>query len=82
MLRAWGHRRGAGYELSPTAGGIYELLRDCSELVPGIDELRIDELSVGLRPGTPDNAPAIGHGALRGSCGRRATTATASCSPR
>ncbi len=34
--------------------------------VPGIDELRIEELSVGLRPGTPDNAPAIGRGALEG----------------
>ncbi len=55
-----------GFELSPTAGGVYELLRDCSELVPGIDELQIEELSVGLRPGTPDNAPAIGHGALEG----------------
>lgn len=55
-----------GFELSPTAGGVYELLRDASELVPGIDELRIEELSVGLRPGTPDNAPAIGRGALEG----------------
>jgi glycine oxidase len=49
-----------GFELEPTAGGVYELLRDASELVPGIDELRIEELSVGLRPGTPDNVPAIG----------------------
>jgi glycine oxidase len=55
-----------GFELSPTAGGVYELLRDARELVPGIDELRIEELSVGLRPGTPDNAPAIGAGALDG----------------
>ena len=55
-----------GFELSPTAGGVYELLRDASELVPGIDELRIEELSVGLRPCTPDNAPAIGRGALEG----------------
>ena len=51
-----------GFDLSPTAGGVYELLRDASELVPGIDELRIEELSVGLRPGTPDNAPVIGRG--------------------
>ena len=49
-----------GFELEPTAGGVYELLRDASELIPGIDELRIEELSVGLRPGTPDNVPAIG----------------------
>jgi glycine oxidase len=55
-----------GFDLSPTAGGVYELLRDASELVPGIDELRIEELSVGLRPGTPDNAPVIGPGALEG----------------
>ncbi len=55
-----------GFELEPTAGGVYELLRDATELLPGIDELRIEELSVGLRPGTPDNAPAIGRGALEG----------------
>lgn len=55
-----------GFELSPTAGGMYEMLRAASELVPGIDELQIEELSVGLRPGTPDNAPAIGRGALEG----------------
>lgn len=55
-----------GFELAPTAGGVYELLRDAHELVPGISELQIEELSVGLRPGTPDNAPAIGRGALDG----------------
>jgi glycine oxidase len=49
-----------GFELSATAGGAYELLRDAHELLPGISELEIEELSVGLRPGTPDNAPAIG----------------------
>ena len=55
-----------GFELTPTAGGVYELLRDARELVPGISELEIEELSVGLRPGTPDNAPAIGPGAVPG----------------
>jgi glycine oxidase len=55
-----------GFELSPTAGGVYELLRDAHELVPGISELEIEELSVGLRPGTPDNAPAIGAAAVDG----------------
>lgn len=55
-----------GYDTHPTAGGVYELLRDAHELVPGIEELRIEELSVGLRPSTPDNAPAIGRGALDG----------------
>jgi glycine oxidase len=55
-----------GFELSATAGGAYELLRDAHELVPGVSELEIEELSVGLRPGTPDNAPAIGPGAVDG----------------
>ena len=55
-----------GFALSPTAGGVYELLRDAHDLVPGISEMEIEELSVGLRPGTPDNAPAIGPGAVPG----------------
>ncbi|HEV3070252.1 MAG TPA: glycine oxidase ThiO [Solirubrobacteraceae bacterium] len=55
-----------GHDLHPTAGGVYELLRDAHELVPGIEELQIEELSVGLRPSTPDNAPAIGPGAFDG----------------
>jgi glycine oxidase len=55
-----------GFELNPTVGGVYELLRDAHELVPGVSELEIEELRVGLRPGTPDNLPAIGPGALAG----------------
>ena len=47
-----------GFELTPTAGGVYELLRDAHELVPGVTELEVEEVSVGLRPGSPDNAPA------------------------
>ncbi len=55
-----------GFEPDPTAGGIYELLRDAHELVPGVSELRIDEIGVGYRPSTPDNLPLIGAGALDG----------------
>jgi glycine oxidase len=55
-----------GFDVQPDAGGVYELLRAAQEVVPGVRELKIDELCVGLRPGTPDNAPAIGAGALRG----------------
>jgi glycine oxidase len=55
-----------GFAAQPTAGGVYELLRDAHELLPGISELEIEELSVGFRPGTPDNAPAIGRGAIDG----------------
>ncbi len=55
-----------GFDTTVTAGAIYELLRDAIELLPGLAELVIDELSAGLRPGTPDNAPLIGPGALPG----------------
>ncbi len=51
-----------GFDLQPDAGATYELLRDAHELLPGVSELKIEELCVGLRPGTPDNAPAIGFG--------------------
>ncbi|MBB4665010.1 glycine oxidase ThiO [Conexibacter arvalis] len=55
-----------GFDTTVTAGGVFELLRDASELIPGIWELVIEEQEAGLRPGTPDNAPALGAGALRG----------------
>jgi len=55
-----------GFGARPTAGAVYELLRDAAELLPGISELEIEELSVGFRPGTPDNVPAIGAGILEG----------------
>lgn len=49
-----------------TAGGVYELLRDAHELVPGITELPLVETCAGLRPGSPDNAPLLGPTALPG----------------
>jgi glycine oxidase len=55
-----------GHDTATTAGGVYELLRDVSEMVPGVLELEIEELRAGLRPATPDNLPAIGPGALDG----------------
>ena len=55
-----------GFDTAPTAGGIFELLRDAIELVPGVAELQIEEVAAGLRPGTPDNAPVLGPGALAG----------------
>jgi len=48
-----------GFDTAVTAGGIYELLRDATELVPGISELEIEELTAGLRPGTPGNVPIV-----------------------
>jgi glycine oxidase len=55
-----------GFDATVTAGGAFELLRNAFELLPSVTELVIDELSAGLRPATPDNAPAIGPGAIPG----------------
>jgi glycine oxidase len=49
-----------GFDTTVTALGVYELLRDAAELVPGILELVVEEAAAGLRPATPDNAPALG----------------------
>jgi glycine oxidase len=49
-----------GFDTSVTAGPLFELLRDAIELVPGLSELVVDEMIAGLRPATPDNAPALG----------------------
>jgi glycine oxidase len=55
-----------GWDTTVTAGGVYELLRDAHELVPGLTELPLVETRAGLRPATPDNAPVLGPGAVPG----------------
>jgi glycine oxidase len=55
-----------GWDTTVTAGGVYELLRDAHELVPGITELPLTETRAGLRPCSPDNAPILGPTALPG----------------
>jgi glycine oxidase len=49
-----------GFDTSVTALGVYELLREAAEVIPGVLELEIEESFAGLRPGTPDNAPIVG----------------------
>ncbi|MBT3149736.1 glycine oxidase ThiO [Streptomyces sp. CHD11] len=55
-----------GWDTTVTAGGVYELLRDAHELVPGITELPLTETRAGLRPCSPDNAPLLGPTELEG----------------
>jgi glycine oxidase len=50
----------AGFDLRARSGAIYELLRDAQALLPAVLEMEWVEVSTGLRPGTPDNAPIIG----------------------
>jgi glycine oxidase len=55
-----------GFDRRVTAGGVYELLRDARLVIPMSSEYVLTETSVGYRPGTPDNAPILGRGALDG----------------
>jgi glycine oxidase len=55
-----------GLDRTVQAGAVYELLRDARTIVPGLDEYELAETAVGLRPGSPDNAPAIGPTGLPG----------------
>ncbi|HEX8102986.1 MAG TPA: glycine oxidase ThiO [Solirubrobacteraceae bacterium] len=55
-----------GFDVTPTAGGVFALIRDMSEVVPGVLEMVVEEVGAALRPGSPDNLPAIGPGALAG----------------
>ena len=50
-----------GFDTRLTAGGMFELLRGAWEAVPGVYELPILETWTGLRPGSRDNAPILGH---------------------
>ncbi|ONK14904.1 glycine oxidase ThiO [Streptomyces sp. MP131-18] len=49
-----------GYDEAPTAEGTRELLTRAAEVIPGVGALRFSEISVGLRPGSPDGLPLIG----------------------
>jgi glycine oxidase len=55
-----------GFDLQVTAGGVHEMLREAYRALPDVAELELVEALAGLRPGTPDNAPLVGPGALDG----------------
>lgn len=56
----------AGFDCTPRAGAVYELLRDAQSLLPAVSEAELVEVSTGLRPGSPDNAPLIGPSGIDG----------------
>jgi glycine oxidase len=61
-----------GFDATVTAGGVHELLREAYRLLPDVAEMELVDVMAGLRPGTPDNLPLIGPGALDGlilACG-------------
>ena len=58
-----------GFDTAVTAGAAFELLRDAIELLPGVGELEIDELSAGLRPARPTTRPRSARGRCPGCTG-------------
>lgn len=55
-----------GFDTTVTAGGVHELLREAYRLLPDVAEMELVGALAGLRPGTPDNRPLIGPGAVEG----------------
>ena len=55
-----------GFDTRVTAGAVGDLLRAAMELLPDVAELELLETVVGLRPGSPDNAPILGPAAAEG----------------
>ena len=55
-----------GYDTSLTAGGVLTLLEAAWRVMPAVEELPIDEMWVGHRPGSRDDAPILGAGPLDG----------------
>jgi glycine oxidase len=55
-----------GFDTAVTAGGVHELLREAYRLLPDVAEMELLDAMAGLRPGTPDNLPLVGPGAIDG----------------
>ncbi|MDW8365200.1 MAG: glycine oxidase ThiO [Abditibacteriales bacterium] len=55
-----------GFDTQLTAGGILSLLDKAWEVLPGIYDLPLVEMTAGLRPGSRDDAPILGETSVRG----------------
>ncbi|MDH3786691.1 MAG: glycine oxidase ThiO, partial [Acidobacteriota bacterium] len=55
-----------GFDSTPTAGPVMDLLRHAWEILPGTYDLELAEICVGLRPALDDQRPAIGPTSVSG----------------
>ena len=55
-----------GFDTTLTAGGLLTLLEAAWRAIPAVEELPIDEMWVGHRPGSRDDAPILGPAPLDG----------------
>lgn len=55
-----------GFDPSLTAGGVYEILEAAWRPLPALEELSVDEMWVGFRPTSRDDAPILGPTSVEG----------------
>lgn len=55
-----------GFDKTITAGGLLTLLEAAWRAIPAVEELSVEEIWVGHRPGSRDDAPILGPGPLEG----------------
>ena len=55
-----------GFDTTLTAGGLLTLLEAAWRALPAVEELSIEEMWVGHRPGSRDDAPILGPGPVEG----------------
>jgi glycine oxidase len=55
-----------GFDDRMTAGGVFSLIEAAWRAVPAIEELPIDEMWVGFRPASRDDAPILGPTPIEG----------------
>ncbi|MEI6556969.1 MAG: glycine oxidase ThiO [Rhodospirillaceae bacterium] len=55
-----------GFDTRPTAGGVFSLLEGAWRAFPGVEELVLEEIVVGFRPGSRDDAPILGPTSVEG----------------
>lgn len=50
----------AGFDIAPTGGGVYFILKKAQQIIPAIKELPLVEMSAGLRPTAFNRLPLLG----------------------
>ncbi len=50
----------AGFDLTVTAGGLLALLDAVRRVLPGVEEMAVEEIRTGFRPTSDDDAPILG----------------------
>ncbi len=55
-----------GFDTTLTAGAVFAMLEGVWRALPGVEELPIDEMWVGFRPGSRDDAPVLGPSPVEG----------------